>query len=81
MQRTTDFSDHIAHTIAKQADRVFDNPTALHTTVDVFDPYLSSRQLLIECLFLIRQPTATWCLERRDTVDTVECKGQKTQVL
>jgi hypothetical protein len=81
MQRTADFSDHITHTIAKQTDRVFDNPTALDTTVDMFDPYTSSRELLIERLFLIGQAAATWLLEWCDTTHAVEPKGQKAQIL
>ena len=77
MQRTADFSNYITHTVAKQTDCVFNDPTSLHTTVDMFDVYASSRVLPIERLFLIRQAAATRFLEWRDATYTVECKGQE----
>ena len=81
MQRTADFSDHITHTVAKETDRVFDYPTALDTTVDMFDPYAPPRKLLVERLFVVCQAAATWFLEGRDTTHAIERKGQKAQIL
>jgi hypothetical protein len=81
MQRTADFSNHIAHTFAKQTDRVFDNPTTFHTTVDMFDPYASSRQLLIERLLLFCQAATRWFLEWCDATYTIERKGQEAEIL
>jgi len=81
MQRTTDFRNHITYTVAKQTDRVFDNPTALDTTVDMLDTHASPRKLLIERFLLFRQAAATWFLEWCDAPDTIEGKGQETQIL
>ena len=81
MQRAANFSNHITYTVTKETYRVFDNPTSLHTAVDMLDSYASSRELLIERFFLIGQAAATWFLERCDTTHTVEPKGQEAQIL
>jgi hypothetical protein len=38
VQGTADFHHQIADALLPQADPVFDDATALHTAVDVFDP-------------------------------------------
>jgi len=81
MQRTADFGNHIAHTFTKHTDCVIDNPASLHATIDMFDPYPASRQLLIEGLFFLRQAAATGFLEGSDTAHAIKGKGEKTQIL
>ena len=81
MQSTTDFRDHIAGTIFKQADGVLDDPTAFHTTIHMLNPHPSPCEALIKGFLFVRQrPTARF-LERRNTFNPVEHKGQKAKIL
>jgi hypothetical protein len=81
MQRTADFGNHIAHTFTKHTDCVFDNPATLHTTINMFDPYPSTSQLLIEGFFFIRQAAATWFLEWCNTAYAIQAKCEKAKIL
>ena len=81
MQRTTDFRDHIADTVLKQANGVFDDTAAFHTAVDVLDSYASSRQLLVEGFLFVCQRPTTRFLERCDAAHSIERERQEAQIL
>lgn len=74
MQGTANFNDHIADTVLKDANRVFQHPAALYTTVDMFNPDPSSRKLLIEHFLLVGEQTTTWLFMRSHTCHTRERK-------
>jgi hypothetical protein len=50
MQGTAEFHDQIADTFLPQADAVFDDATALHAAVDMFDPQPAVVQESMEML-------------------------------
>src|SRR5467141_4832870 len=62
MQGTAEFHDQIADTFLPQADAVFDDATALHAAVDMFDPQPAGVQGLVGALLLSRQLLAAWFL-------------------
>jgi hypothetical protein len=66
MERTADFCDHVTYSFPKHTNRVFHNPTALHTAIDMFDPDASSGQLLIERLLFVRKRATTRFLEQKN---------------
>ncbi len=55
MQGTTDFHHQIADALLPQADPVFDDATALDTTIDMFDPQPALGERVIRRLLLPRQ--------------------------
>src|SRR5712691_4848293 len=81
MQGTTDFHHQIADALLPQADPVFDDATALDTTVDMLDPQPAVVQCLVGQLLLPCQLLAAWCLGRNEDRHLGECERQEAQIL
>ncbi len=81
MERTTDFSDHITRSFAKQANDVLCNPTTFDTTIDMFYPHASSGQLLIKRLLLVAQYATARLFVWRSACDASECKCKEAEIL
>src|SRR3712207_5291389 len=81
MERITDFSHHITRSFAKQANDVLCNPTTFDTTIDMFYPHASSRQLLIKRLLLVREPATARLFVWRSACHASECKRKEAQIL
>ena len=81
MQRTADFSDHITHTVAKQTDCVFDNPTALNATDDVLDQHSSPRNRTIFGFPFVREFLTTRFLVRLRDLHTSQGEAYKAEIL
>jgi hypothetical protein len=64
VQGTAQFHYEIADARLPQTDPVFDDATALHTTVDMLDPEPAIVQGLVGPLLLPRQFLAAWFLRR-----------------
>jgi hypothetical protein len=59
MQRTADFHHEIADALLPQPDPIFDDATALHTTVDMLDPQPTLVQRLVGSVLLPREVLAS----------------------
>jgi len=81
MQPAADFCHHIANTILKHADRVFDDATALHATIHMFDPHSTPRNLLIFGLLFFGQTATARFLRRHDDFDPIQAKAHKPEIL
>src|SRR6266436_7134025 len=81
VQGTAQFHYEIADALLPQADPVFDDATALHTTVDMLDPEPAVVQGLVSQLLLPRQFLAAWFLRRHEDLHLREREGQETQIL
>jgi hypothetical protein len=81
VQGTAQFHHEIADTLLPQAHAVFDDATALDTTVNVLDP----QPTLVECLVgpLLRQRSllTAWLLGRHEDLDLRERERQEAQIL
>src|SRR5437870_12294447 len=76
MQRTAKFHHQIADTLLPQAESVFDDATALHTTVDMLNPQPALIQGLVGQLLFQRQLLATRFLCRHKDVHLRQREGQ-----
>ena len=81
MQGTAEFHDQIADTFLPQADAVFDDATALHAAVDMFDPPPAVVQGLVGALLLSRQLLAAWFLSGHEDRHLGQGKRQEAQIL
>jgi hypothetical protein len=81
MQGTAEFHDQIADTFLPQADAVFDDATALHAAVDMFDPQPAVVQGLVGELLLSRQLLAAWFLGGHQDRHLGQGKRQEAQIL
>jgi len=81
MQGTTDVHDQIADALFPQADPVFDDTTALDTTVDMLNAQSASVQGLIGQLLCQGELLAAWVLGWYEDLDLGECKRQEAQIL
>jgi len=81
MQGTTDFHYQIADARLPQADPIFDDATALHTTVDMLDPQPTLVQRLVRHVLLQRELLAAWLLGRHEDLDLRERERQEAQIL
>src|SRR5712691_3173794 len=81
MQGTTEFHDQIADTLCPQTDPVFDDATALDTTVDMLNAEPALVQGLVGELLLPRELLATGFLRRHKDLDLGQREGQKAQIL
>src|SRR5213593_393800 len=66
MQGTADLHHHIADALLPEADPIFHNATALHTTVDMLDAEPTLMQGLVGEVLLQRQLPAAWLLGRHE---------------
>ena len=66
MQRTADLHHQIADALLPQADPIFDDATALHTAVDMFDPEPTLVERLVGPLLLPRELLARGLLGRHE---------------
>ena len=81
VQGTTEFHHQIADTRLPQTDPVFDDATALDTTVDMLDPQPALGERLIRHVLLPRQLLAAWLLGWHEALDLGQCKRQEAQIL
>jgi hypothetical protein len=81
MQGTTDFHYQIADALFPQTDPVFDDATALDTTVDMLDPQPAGVQGLVGHFLLPRQLLAPGFLRRHEDFHVGQRKGQEAQIL
>ena len=81
VQGTAQFHHEIADTLLPQADPVFDDATALHTTVDMLDPEPARMEGLVGPLLLPCQFLASWLLGRHEDFHLRERERQEAQIL
>ncbi len=81
MQGTAQFHHEVADTCLPQADAVFDNATALDTTVDMLDAEPAVVQRLIGELLLQRQLRAPGFLGGHKDLHLGQGKRQEAQIL
>ena len=81
MQGTAEFHDQIPQASFEQAQGVFDDATALDTTIDMLNAHPATGHRVISRLLLGRQRVATGLLGRHEDLDLGQREGQKAQVL
>jgi hypothetical protein len=81
MQRTAEFHHEIADALLPEADPIFDDATALDTTVDMLDPQPTLSERLISHVLLPRELLAVWFLGRHEDRHLRERKRQESQIL
>jgi len=81
VQGTTEFHHQIADTLLPQADPVFDDATALDTTVDMLDPQPTLVQRLVGQLLLQGELLTAWFLGRHEDVHLRERERQEAEIL
>src|SRR5882724_6702516 len=81
MQGTTEFHHEIADAVLPQADPVFDDATALDTTVDMLNAQSAIVQGLIGQLLFQGELLAAWFLGRHEDLDLGQRKSQEAQIL
>ncbi|HSX78946.1 MAG TPA: hypothetical protein VLQ80_10295 [Candidatus Saccharimonadia bacterium] len=81
MQRTADLHHQIADALLPQADPVFDDATALHTAVDMFDPEPTLVERLVGSFLLSRQLLAAGFLGRHEDLHVRQRERQEAQIL
>ena len=81
MQSTADLHHEIADAVLPQPTPVFDDPTALHTAVDMFDPQPTLVQRLVGSVLLPCQFLPAGFLGRHEDIHLRKRKRQKAQIL
>src|SRR6266571_4943306 len=81
VQGTAEFHHQITDSLLPQANPVFHDATALHTTIDMLDPEPTLVQGLVRELLLQRQLLATGLLRRHEDLHLGQRERQETQVL
>jgi hypothetical protein len=81
MQGATYFHHQIADALLPQADPVFDDATALDTTVDMLDPQPTAVQRLVGHVLLQRQFLAAWLLGGHEDLHLGQRERQEAQIL
>ena len=81
VQGTTEFHHQIADALLPQADPVFDDATALDTTVDMLDPQPTLVQGLVGQLLFQGEVLAAGFLRRHEDLDLGQRKRQEAQIL
>jgi len=81
MQGTAEFHDQIPQARLEQAQGVFDDATALDTTVHMLNAHPTAGQRVIGRFLLLRQLLFAGFLGRHQDLDLGQRKGQKAQVL
>ena len=81
MQGTTDVHHEIADALLPQADPVFDDATALHTAVHVFDPQPTAIECLVGHVLLPCELLVTWFLRWHEDLHLGERERQEAQIL
>jgi hypothetical protein len=81
MERTAEFHHAIADAFLPQADPVFDDATALDTTMDMLDPQPTVGARLIRRLLLQRQLLAAWFLRWHKDFHLGERERQEAEIL
>src|SRR5713101_4383046 len=81
MQGTADLYHHIADALLPEADPIFHNATALHTTVDMLDAEPPLVERLVGSVLLSRQLLAAGFLRRHEDLHLGEREGQEAQIL
>lgn len=81
MQGTADCHHQIADARLPQADAVFDDATALDTTVDMLNAQSAIVQGLVGQLLFQGEFLAAWFLGRHEDLDLGQRKSQEAQIL
>ena len=81
MQGTADVHHEIADTIFLEADPVFDDMTALDTTVDMLNPQPTLVQRLVRPLLRQRELLAAWLLGRHENRHLRGLERQEAEIL
>ncbi len=81
VQGTAEFHHQITDSLLPQANPVFHDATALHTTIDMLDPEPTLVQGLVRELLLQRQLLATGLLRRHEDRHLGQRERQETQIL
>jgi hypothetical protein len=81
MQRTAEFHHEIADALLPQPGPIFDDATALDTTVDMLNPQPSLVQRLVGHLLRQRELLAAWLLGRHQDLDLRQCERQEAEIL
>src|SRR5216683_1917282 len=81
VQGTAQFHHEIADALLPQTDPVFDDATAFHTAVHVFDPEPAVVQRLVGCVLLPCQVLAAGFLGRHEDLYLRERERQEAQIL
>jgi hypothetical protein len=81
VQGTAEFHHEIADTLLPQADAIFDDATALDTTVDLLDASPTMVQGLVGAFLFQHQLLAMWCLRQPEELDLRQREGQEAQIL
>jgi len=81
VQGTAQFHHDIADALLPQTDPVFDDATAFHTAVHVFDPEPAVVQRLVGCVLLPCQVLAAGFLGRHEDLYLRERERQEAQIL
>jgi hypothetical protein len=77
VQGTADFHHQIADTLLPQTEAVFDEATALDTTVDMLDPQPTVGECLMRHVLFQRQFLAAWFLRWHEDRHLGERERQK----
>ena len=80
MQGTAECHHEIADTLLPQTDPIFDDATARHTTVDMFDAQSTLVQRLIRRLLRERPFLTAWLLRWREDLDLRKRERQKAHL-
>src|SRR3989449_349436 len=81
VQGTAEFQHQITDSLLPQANPVFHDATALHTTIDMLDPEPTLVQGLVRELLLQRQLLATGLLRRHEDRHLGQRERQEPQIL
>jgi hypothetical protein len=81
MQGTAEFHHQITDALLLEADPVFHNATALHTTIDMLDPQPAVVQALVGHLFHQLQLLTAGFLRGHEDLHLRERAGQEAQIL
>ena len=81
MEGTGDFHHQITNGATPEPEGILDHATAFDAAIDVFNPHPPPGQRLIVGFLFGREAATTRLLRRLEHLDTIECKGEKAQVL
>jgi hypothetical protein len=81
MERTAELHHQIADARLPQTDPIFDDATALDTTVDMLDPQPTLVQRLVRSVLLPREILAAGFLGWHEDLDLREREGEEAEIL
>src|ERR1700730_11707394 len=81
MQSTADFHHQIANALLPQPNPIFDDATALDTTIDMLNSKTAVMQRLVYSLLIRRQQLTSWFLQRHEDLHSRQRERYKAQIL